>query len=82
MLISPDLDTIRFDNLWDLDLRWAWNAKFGGSHGNLQFITDLFNVFNSATEINRVRNAGASNFQALTSNLSPRILRFGMRVGF
>jgi len=81
VLISPELDTFRFDNLWDLDLRWSWNPKFS-SHGNLQFITDLFNVFNSATEINRVRNAGATNFQALTSNLSPRILRFGVRFGF
>jgi hypothetical protein len=81
VMISPEIDTFRFDNLWDLDLRWAWSPKIG-SHGNLQFITDLFNVFNNATEINRVRNAGAANFQALTSNLSPRIVRFGVRFGF
>ncbi len=81
VLLTPELDTDRFPSLWDLDLRWAKTARFGG-RGNLQFIADLFNVFNSATEINRVRNAGATNFRALTSNLSPRILRFGLRVGF
>jgi TonB-dependent Receptor Plug Domain len=81
VLISPELDTFRFDNLWNLDLRWAKTARFG-DRANLQFVMDLFNVMNSNTEINRVRNLGASNFNALTSNLSPRILRFGLRVGF
>jgi hypothetical protein len=80
ILITPELDTERFDNLWNLDLRWAWNARTGG-RGNLQFTADLFNVFNSATEITRERNQGSTNFLVLGSNLSPRILRFGVRVG-
>ena len=80
ILLTPELDADRFDNLWNLDLRWAWNAKFGG-RGNLQFTADLFNVFNSATEITRERNAAATTFGVLGSNLSPRILRFGVRVG-
>jgi hypothetical protein len=81
ILLTDELDAQRFDNLWNLDLRWAWNPKFGGSRGNLQFIADLFNVFNSATEITRERNAAATTFGVLGSNLSPRILRFGLRVG-
>jgi hypothetical protein len=80
ILVTEDLDTIRFEDLWNLDLRWSWNPRFGG-RANLQFITDLFNVFNSNTEITRERNAGSTNFRVLGSNLSPRILRFGVRVG-
>ena len=26
--LTDELDAQRFDNLWNLDLRWAWNAKF------------------------------------------------------
>ncbi len=80
VLVTPLLDTYRFPNLWDLDLRLAKNVKF--NRGSLQVIADLFNVLNSNTEINRVRNLAATNFNVLTSNLSPRILRFGVRLGF
>lgn len=80
ILVTPEIDSIRFDNLWNLDLRWAKTARFG--RGNMQFIADLFNVFNSNTEITRERNAGSTNFRVLGSNLSPRIARFGLRVSF
>jgi hypothetical protein len=80
LLINPELDSIRFETLWNLDLRWAKNARFG-NRGSFQFTADLFNVFNSNTEITRERNAGSPNFRVLGSNLSPRILRFGVRVG-
>jgi len=43
---------------------------------------DLFNVFNANTELNRQRNLLATNFHLLTDNLSPRILRIGVRMGF
>ena len=55
ILVTPELDTIRFDTLWNLDLRWAWNPRFG-ERARLQFIADLFNVLNSNTEITRERN--------------------------
>lgn len=80
-LLTPELDTLRFPNLWDLDLRASKNFRFA-TRGSVQVIADLFNVFNANTEINRVRNLAATNFNALTSNLSPRILRFGLRLNF
>jgi Carboxypeptidase regulatory-like domain/TonB-dependent Receptor Plug Domain len=80
VLLNEEIDDVRFDNLWNLDLRWAKTAQFGRS--NLQFIADLFNVMNSNTEITRERNAASPNFQVLGSNLSPRIIRFGVRAGF
>jgi hypothetical protein len=36
-------------------------------------VGDLFNAFNANSELVRVNNIGASNFNALTQNLSPRI---------
>ena len=80
VLLNPELDTIRFETLWNLDLRLAKNVKFG--RGSLQLIGDLFNVRNSNTEITRERNAAATTFRVIGSNLSPRILRFGARLGF
>ena len=81
ILLNPELDTNRFDTLWNLDLRASKNFRFG-SRGSVQLIADLFNVMNSATEITRERNAAATTFRVLGSNLSPRILRFGARLNF
>ena len=81
VLLNPTIDSIRFDTLWNLDLRWSKTAKFG-SRTSIQFIADLFNVLNDNTEITRERNAAATTFRVLGSNLSPRILRFGVRLGF
>lgn len=80
VLLTSELDSIRFEDLWNIDMRAAKNFKF--NRGSLLFTADVFNVANSNTEINRVRNLGATNFNALASNLSPRILRLGVRVGF
>ena len=81
ILLNDELDSIRFDTLWNLDLRASKTVQFGG-RGSVQLIADLFNVMNSATEITRERNAAATTFRVLGSNLSPRILRFGARVNF
>jgi hypothetical protein len=81
ILLNEELDSIRFANLWNLDLRASKSVKFG-ARGSVQLIADLFNVMNSATEITRERNAAATTFRVLGSNLSPRILRFGARLSF
>jgi len=81
VLVSPAVDTSRFTNLWDLDLRLAKNIRFGG-RTTMTVTADLFNVFNSNTELNRQRSITAANFHLLTDNLSPRILRIGVRMGF
>jgi len=80
VLLNDELDSNRFENLWNLDLRLAKNIKAGRT--NLVLTADAFNVLNGNTEINRVRNQGAANFRRLTQNLSPRIVRFGVRLGF
>jgi hypothetical protein len=80
VLLTQQVDSDRLDDLWNLDLRLAKNVKAGGA--NMTFTADLFNAFNSNTELNRQRNLGSARFGELTDYLSPRILRFGMRLGF
>lgn len=80
VLLSPEVDSQRFKDLWNLDLRLAKNFKAGRTGWVLT--ADLFNAFNSNTELNRQRNLASSAFGNLTQNLSPRILRLGMRLSF
>jgi len=75
------LDAVRYPNLWDLDLRLAKNIKLGGST-SFQVVADLFNVLNNDVELNRVRNANSSAFNRLDEVLSPRVVRFGLRLQF
>ncbi|MFB3854369.1 MAG: carboxypeptidase regulatory-like domain-containing protein [Vicinamibacterales bacterium] len=80
VLVSPEVDTFRFDDIWNLDLRVS--KDFTVHRFRAQLIADLFNVLNSNTELNRQRNIQSPNFNVLTQNLSPRIVRFGLRIGF
>jgi hypothetical protein len=43
---------------------------------------DVFNVFNANTALVRVNDVTATNFNALAQNLSPRIARVGLVIGF
>jgi hypothetical protein len=79
-LATEALDSERYPDLWNLDLRLAKNFKFG--RANLNIAADLFNVFNSNTELNRIRQANSSTFNRLDEILSPRILRLGARLSF
>jgi hypothetical protein len=80
VLVTPTVDTERFENLWNLDLRLAKNIRV--QRINAQLIGDVFNVMNNNAELQRERNAGSPNFRRLNQNLSPRILRIGARIGF
>jgi hypothetical protein len=80
VLISPELDTFRFENTWNFDLRWA--KRFSTDHVGARLEFDLFNVFNNNVELQRERNAASPNYRRLNQILSPRILRIGMRLTF
>jgi hypothetical protein len=74
------MDYFRYDNLWDTDLRVARAFKF--QKVNVRAIGDLFNVFNANTVLVRNNNLGSTSFNAISQNLSPRIFRVGLVVGF
>lgn len=80
VLISPLLDDMRFGDTWNLDLRWA--KRFSMEHVNARFEADLFNVLNNNVDLQRERNAASPNYYRLNQILSPRILRFGLRLTF
>ena len=78
--------------MWNLDLRWAKNPLRPRS---LNFTVDLFNVINNNVELQRNRVHRFSRrpqtrawwflrpaYLQLNQNLSPRIVRFGVRSGF
>lgn len=79
VLLVSEVDDVRLDNVWNVDVRLAKTFRVGRS--SINFAADLFNVFNNNVELQRNRVMGGT-FNQLNQNLSPRILRFGMRVGF
>jgi hypothetical protein len=80
LLVTENVDSQRFENLFNLDLRLAKNVKIGGA--NAVITADVFNALNNNAELNRNRNRNAASYALLTDYLSPRILRLGMRLGF
>jgi len=80
VLVTPEVDTFRFDDIWNLDLRLSKNFTYGRFRA--QVVGDVFNVLNANTVLNRQRNVTSPSFNTITQNLSPRILRFGLRIGF
>jgi hypothetical protein len=80
VLVSPEVDTFRYDNVWDTDVRVA--RAFTFPNVNVRVIGDVFNLFNANTALLRVNNIGATNFNALSQNITPRVLRIGVVVGF
>ena len=48
----------------------------------MRAILDVFNILNANTALVRVNNVSSTNFNALAQNLSPRIARVGVVLGF
>jgi hypothetical protein len=80
VLVTPQIDTFRYDNVWNTDLRVARTFKLRSV--NVRLIGDLFNVLNANTALVRNNNVLSTSFNALAQNLSPRIFRAGVVVGF
>jgi hypothetical protein len=80
ILVTPAVDTFRYPNVWDTDLRLA--RTFRVQTVNLRLIGDVFNAFNANTALVRNNNVQSTSFNVLATNLSPRVLRLGLVVGF
>ena len=81
MLLSPELDTFRLDE--PVEPRSArGEVVHGWDRANFELIADLFNVMNANPILVRNRNAGSAAFNQPQQVLSPRILRFGVRLNF
>ncbi len=93
-LATEGIDTLRYDDLWNFDLRLAKTFKFGGDAG-VTLSAEWFNVFNSSLVLSRWRQANSTNFIAVQQGadiqggrgrieeiISPSIFRFGARLFF
>src|SRR4051812_731242 len=80
ILVTPAIDTFRYDSVWDADLRVARTFKVRAI--SLRVIGDLFNVANANTVLIRNNNVLSTAFNTIAQNVSPRILRAGLVVGF
>ena len=91
-LATPAVDTNRYDNVWNLDLRLAKTVKFGKGAG-LTISAEWFNVFNSDYILSRYRYANQSAFTATSQGaeagmgrieeiIAPSTFRLGARFAF
>jgi hypothetical protein len=80
VLLTRRIDTVRLDNLWNLDVRLAKRLRRGRVAADI--LGDLFNVLNSNAVLVRERNLRSPNFDAVRMTVSPRILRIGVRVTY
>jgi hypothetical protein len=80
VLVTPAIDYFRYPNLWNTDLRAGRTFKF--NRVSVRGIFDVFNVLNANTALVRNNNVVSTSFNTLAQNLSPRIARVGLVVGF
>jgi hypothetical protein len=78
--VTPQIDTFRYPNLWNTDVRVS--RTFHVNSASIRAILDGFNMFNANTELVRNNNIASTSFNAIAQNLSPRIFRVGVVVGF
>ncbi len=93
MLATPEVDSKRYPNLFDVDLRLAKTIKFGST--GLTAAVEGFNLLNSGVVLSRSRQANTSTFVSTIAGaepanqlgrieeiLSPRIVRLGLTFSF
>jgi hypothetical protein len=80
VLVTPTVDYFRYDNVWTSDARVARSFRF--QDAEIKVIGDVFNLFNANTVLVRNNNYASTTFDQIGSNLSPRIFRLGVVVGF
>jgi hypothetical protein len=80
VLVSPTIDYVRYPNVWDTDIRVARDFRLGAV--TVRGMFDVFNLLNADTALVRNGNITATTFNQIAQNLSPRIARVGVQIGF
>jgi hypothetical protein len=80
VLVLTDVGKFRLPTLTSLDARVEKEFAFGRSRVTFDF--DVFNLLNSGTVLGRQYDVQATNFNAITEIMNPRIARFGARFTF
>ena len=79
--VVDDFDDTRMDDLTTVDVRLEKEFALS-SAVNFTFGIDVFNLFNETTEMARQRQLNLSTANFLQDNVSPRIYRLGVRLGW
>ena len=81
VLVTPQIDYVPLSE--PVEHGPPRGADVQGQHASASAaILDAFNVFNANTALVRNNNIASPTFNALAQNLSPRIFRVGLVVGF
>ena len=80
VLLVSDVGKNRLPTVHTFDARVSKNLTYGRLIVNLDM--DIFNLFNSATVLGRDYDLASSGFDQVREIVNPRIIRFGVRVGF
>ncbi|HVS66835.1 MAG TPA: TonB-dependent receptor [Thermoanaerobaculia bacterium] len=79
--VVDDFDDYRLDDLMTADIRVEKEFALT-SAVNFTFGIDVFNITNEGTEMSRNRDLSSSAAFRLNDNVSPRIYRLGVRLGW
>ena len=88
---TAEIDSNRYPNVWNVDVRLAKTVKFGGS--GLTLSAEVFNVMNNGVILSRSRQANTGTFTSTIAGaepglgrieeiIAPRIVRFGVNFTF
>jgi hypothetical protein len=80
VLVTPTVDYFRYPNVWDTDFRIAKAFKYQSI--SVKLMGDVFNLFNADTALLRNNDITSATFNSLTQNMTPRLVRFGVTIGF
>jgi hypothetical protein len=80
-LAMDTISGVRYDHVWDFDLRLSKTFKFG-KQPYLTLAADWFNVSNAGTPLVRIRQVDSSSFNRIDEVLSPSIFRVSAQFGF
>jgi hypothetical protein len=91
-LATPQIDTLRYDTLWNFDMRLAKTFRIGKEAG-VTLSAEWFNVFNNDFVLSRARYANTAAFTQTNAGaiadrgrveeiIAPSIFRFGARISF
>ena len=80
VLLVSDVGDNRLPTVHTFDGRVSKNIVYRRLNVNLDM--DIFNLFNSATVLGRDYDLASSGFDQVREIVNPRIIRFGVRVGF
>ena len=80
VLVVDDVGDHRLPTVHSFDGRVSYAIRF--NRANIHVDWDIFNVFNSATPLQRVLDVNSSAFNQVREIMNPRIMRLGARITF